>query len=293
MLKLNGSVAVALIFYSSAALAKEPEAPLPGAIPVDGQDEPRALHWRPLPTDEPNEAEHVVSEPKSSRAASDGLLSPFSTPAAISESRATAQTYAGYDTAVSAARARSAVEGRLTSFLALRVEFEHGPGTGSDDRLNLGVRLGILTQRQFGVDFGAALFYQPKDFRDEGNAVAGLTVARHFGRLGLFANTLFGSDAEGDDQSLELRLGSMYSASDWLSVGVDARSRFNFSQDQKRFGARRVDWDTQAAPTAIFCFHQFSLMALVGPSFVKETEPLSNSRTHGGLLAMAGAGGVF
>jgi hypothetical protein len=297
MANRNGLVAVALIFCSATALAREPETALPGAIPERSDDQPKALHWRPLPTDVPSEAEPERSAPKSSQAASDGMLSPFTSPAVIPKFQASAQTYAGYDGAVSTARVRSAAEGRLTSFLALRVEFEHGPATGTDDRLSVGARLGILTQRQYGVDLGAGFFYQPKDFRDEGNLVAGLMIARHFGRLGVFASTLLGSDPEGDDQSMDLRLGTMYSASDWLSVGIDARSRFDFSQDQKRLGARRVDWEMQAAPTAIFCLHQFSLMALVGPSLVRESEalgvPPGASRTHGGLLAMAGAGGAF
>ena len=290
MLRLDGSIAAALIFCSSAALAEE-------APPAVGETElsaPRALHWRPLVSDEDRPP---APEPKANQAASDGFLSPFTSPAVVSTLRGSVQSYAGYDGSVSVARARAAAEGRVTNFLSLRVEFEHGPATGTDDRLSIGARLGVLTQRQFGVDVGTGLFYQPKDFRQEGNIVGGVMVARHFGRLGLFANGLFGMDSEGDDQSLELRLSSLYAANGWLTVGVDARSRMNLSQDQKRRLARSVDWELQAAPTAIVCLGQFSLMALFGPSFLKETAPgvdqSPGSRTQGGLLAMAGAGGAF
>jgi len=289
MLRLDGSIAAALIFCSSAALAEE-------APPAVGETElsaPRALHWRPLVSDEDRPP---APEPKANQAASDGFLSPFTSPAVISTLRGSVQSYAGYDGSVSVARARAAAEGRVTNFLSLRVEFEHGPATGTDDRLSIGARLGVLTQRQFGVDVGTGLFYQPKDFREEGNIVGGLMVARHFGRLGLFANGLFGSDSEGDDQSLELRLGSLYAASSWLTVGVDARSRMNLSEDQKRFRTRSVDFELQAAPTAIVCLGQFSLMALFGPSFIRETAPgevPGGRHTHSGLLAMAGAGGAF
>lgn len=295
MLKLVGSVAVALIFCATAARAREPEVASAAVEPFDDQP-PRVLHLQSLESDLKTEEPPAPPVAKATEAASDGVLSPFTTPAAISSFRASAQTYAGYDGAASSARARAAVEGRLTQFLALRVEFDHGPATGSTDRLSVGARFAILNQRRHGIDFGAGLFYQPKDFRSEGNAVGGLMVARHFGRLGLFANTLFGTDPEGDDQSLELRLGSMYAAQSWLSVGLDARSRFNFSEDEKRSTAQSVDWEMQAAPTAIFCLGQLSLMALIGPSVVRTTppagEPLGGG-THAGLLAMAGAGGAF
>jgi hypothetical protein len=294
MLKLEVSLMLSLMLGSASALA---ETALPAAVPGLDDEQPRMLHLRPLDSELPDQVIYAPPEPKASQAASDGMLSPFTTAAVIPTSRASAQSYVGYDGAVSEARAHAAAEGRLTSFLVMRVEFEHGPATGTEDRLSVGARLGILTQRQYGVDFGAGLFYQPKDFRGEGDVVGALMLARHFDRLGLFANALFGSDPEGDDQLAELRLGSMYAASDWLSLGVDARSRMNFSQDQKRLRARTVDWEMQAAPTAVFCLGQFSLMALVGPSVVTETpaagEVSSGNRTHGGLLAMAGAGGAF
>ncbi|HET7540746.1 MAG TPA: hypothetical protein VFK05_12765 [Polyangiaceae bacterium] len=294
MLKLDASVALSLIFCSTTALAREPEVSSAASERFDEQ--PRTLRLQPLESDlKPKEAP-PPSIGKAQEAASDGVLSPFTTPAAISSFRASAQTYAGYDSAASSARARAAVDGRLTNFLALRVEFDHGPATGSQDRLSVGARFAILKQRQHGIDLGAGLFYQPKDFRAEGNVVGALLVARHFGRLGLFVNALFGSDPEGDDQSLELRLGSMYTAQNWLSVGFDARSRFNFSKDEKRSQAQSVDFEMQAAPSAIFCLGPLSLMALVGPSVVKTTPAAGVAEpggTRAGLLAMAGAGGAF
>jgi hypothetical protein len=296
MSKLDGSVALALVLCSTTALAQKPDsALLEDSAALDQQ--PRTLHLRPLETDRPQQEARPTLRPKASQAASDGLLSPFTSGAAISTSRAFAQSYVGYDGAASETRARVAAEGRLTNFLALRVEFEHGPATGTENRLTVGARFGILTQQKYGVDLGAGIFYQPKDFRDEGNVVAGLLLARHFGHLGLFANTLLGSDPEGDDQSLELRLGSLYAANDWLSVGVDGRSRWNFSEDAKRAQARSIDWEMQAAPTAILCWGSFSLMALLGPSLVQLTPPAGSASpgtyTRAGLLAMGGAGGAF
>jgi hypothetical protein len=297
MLKVEGSVALALLFCSTTALAQDVDSALAAELaPVD--EPPQGLQVQPVEPDQPKpEPSPTPSSSKASQAAREGLLSPFTSPAAISRSRAFAQSYVGYDGAAAETRARVATEGKLTNFLSLRVEFEHGPATGTENRLTLGARFGILTQQQFGVDLGAAVFYQPKDFRDEGNVVGGVLLARRFGRLGLFGNALFGSDPEGDDQSAELRLGSLYAANDWFSVGIDARSRWNFSQDAKRAQARSVDWEMQAAPTAILCWGSFSLMALLGPSLVQMTAPNSaanaGSYTRAGLLAMGGAGGAF
>ena len=297
MMKLEVSVTLALVLCSAAAFAREPEALALGAAAALDADQPRSLHYRPIESEVPDQPTSVSPQPSASQAASDGQLSVFTSAAVISNARVNAQSYVGYDSAISLARARGAAEGRLTPFLALRMEFEHGPATGAADRVSIGARLGILTQRKYGVDLGAGLYYQPKDFRGEGNIVGAMMLARHFENLGVFANALFGSDPEGDDQLLELRLGSLYAVGDWLRVGVDARSRLNFSQDQKRLQANRVDWEMQAAPTAIFCVGQLSLMALAGPSFVRETPAAGVSardgRTHGGLLAMAGAGGAF
>jgi len=298
MLKRNRTVVLALILVSAPALAEEPGLAIHGgAEPELAQLPSRTLHLRPIETAAPDESDADELLSKSARAASDGFLSPFTSPAAIAKLKATASTVVGYDTAAAAPRARATADAKITNFLALRVEFDHGPATGSEDRLSVGARFALLEQRRYGVDLGVGLFYQPKDFRGEGNAVAGLLVARHFDRLGLFANALFGTDGEGDDQSAELRLGTLYRANTWLSVGVDGRSRLNLSQDSKRWNARNIDWELQAAPTAIFCLGQFSVMALFGPSFLKESLPPGElnrgGTTHSGLLAMAGAGSAF
>src|SRR5205814_4205028 len=117
-------------------------------------------------------------------------------------------------------RARGAAEGRLLGFLTARVEYEHGLANGPDDRVSLGLRATFLNQAAHGVDLGALAFYQPRDFRGEGEVVAGLLLARHFDRLTLVLNPLAGSDPEGDDQSVELRLAGLYKASSWLVVGL-------------------------------------------------------------------------
>jgi hypothetical protein len=231
------------------------------------------------------------------RAAASGGLSPFSISPTVPRV-ANAVALSGFDTATNSFRARGAAEGRLLGFLAARVEYEHGPANGPDDRVSLGLRATFLNQAAHGVDLGALVFYQPRDFREEGNIVAGLLVARRFDRLTLVLNPLVGSDPEGDDQSFELRFAGLYKASSWLVVGLDSRGRYNLSIDQKRAGHWGIDWDAQAGATAAFGIGPLLLSALVGPSLLQRTQigldGSTGERTvQGGLLAMAGAGASF
>jgi hypothetical protein len=181
--------------------------------------------------------------------------------------------------------------------LALRVEFEHGPALGPEDRVRVGARLTFLNQDEHGVDGGVALFYDPKDFREEGNVVGALLVGHHFGRLGVFANALFGSDPEGDDRQLELRLGAAYRAMERLHVGLDARARYNASSDEKRVGTNTTDWEMQALPTLSWELGNVALVADVGVSALQTTGPFGQpgERTvvDVGALAMAGAAAAF
>ena len=228
-----------------------------------------------------------------SRATDDGRLLPFTMGAVIPQAHAGVTALAGYDSAARSGRAITAAEARALKFLALRVEYEHGPGTGSDDRVSLGARVAILRQAAHGIDLGAGVFFQPKDFRGEGSFVGAVLLGRNFGRWGLFCNGLVAVDSEGDDFSTELRLSSMYRVNNLLHIGFDARGHYNFSDDEKRFSAQQVNWELQAGPLASMTLGPVALLAIVGPSALHLTEASSEQRTAVGVLAMAGAGAAF
>jgi len=253
--------------------------------------EDRAFPAQSPPAPESPEPDSTVD------AAASGSLSPFSVAASVPR-RAAAIALGGYDGAARSLRARAATEARLWPVLALRLEYEHGPANGPSDRVSLGLRASLLNQAQHGVDLGAMAFYQPRDFRDEGNVVGGLLLARRFERLTLVLNPLVGSDPEGDDRSFELRFAGLYRTRFPLVVGLDSRGRYNFSSDQKRVGNRGVDWDAQAGATVALGIGPMLVTALLGPSLIQRTYqgPGASSAdrdVRGGLLAMAGAGGVF
>jgi hypothetical protein len=230
-------------------------------------------------------------------AVSEGALSAFSVSPSLPHTAA-AVALTGYDSAARGLRARGAADGRLLGFLAARVEYEHGPANGPSDRVSLGLRGAFLNQAQHGIELGAMAFYQPRDFRDEGNVVAGLLVARRFARLTLVLNPLVGSDPEGDDHAFELRFAGLYETYPWLVLGVDSHGRYNLSSDQKRAGKWGIDWEAQGGVTAAVCTGHFLFSALVGPSFLQRTYPgldgaKAERELRSGLLAMAGAGGTF
>lgn len=270
----------------------------PRGVQAEPQPERQPLTWHAAPAASPASKSDSVeqkTEPgdDAARATDDGRLSPFTMGTVVPQAHAGVTALAGYDSAARSARAVSSAEARALKFLAIRVEYEHGPGTGSDDRVTLGARVAILRQAAHGIDLGAGFFFQPKDFRGEGDFVGAILLGRTFGRWGVFCNGLVGLDSEGDDGSAELRLASIYRVSKLLHVGLDARGRYNFSDDEKRFSAQQVNWEIQAGPLASMTLGPVALMAIVGPSALHLTQPNLDERTALGVLAMAGAGAAF
>jgi hypothetical protein len=261
--------------------------PAETATPPAGSAEATPTH-----SDEPERPNERHDD--ASRAMDEGRTLPFTVGAAAPRAHADVTALGGYDSAAKEARAISAAEARLLPFLALRLEYEHGPGTGNaNDRVTFGARATILTQAKYGIDLGAGFFFQPTDFRGEGDFVGAIMAGRNFGRWGVFCNALVGVDSEGDDYSTEVRLSSTYRATKQLHLGFDGRGRFNFSGDEKRFTQQQVDWEVQAGPLASMALGPVGLMAIVGPSALRLAEPNAGAHTALGAVAMGGAAAVF
>jgi hypothetical protein len=226
-----------------------------------------------------------------------GFLLPFTQSPQIYSGYTLVKGMAGYDTALGNFVARTAAEARILPVLALRVDFDHGPGMGPSDRFGAGARLQLLRQATSGIDGAIALAYQPNDFRDEGQIVGSVLLGRSFGRFQLFGNVLFGSDPEGDDRAGETRVSALYRIVRQLHLGLDSRFRFNASEDEKRAGTQATDWEFQIAPAASFGIGPVALLGLAGLSMRQSTSPFGTSqqktRVDAGVVAMAGAGGAF
>jgi len=257
--------------------------------------EPASLDVQPR--DRAESESNKASRTTAAAAAHAGLLLPSVMAPSVFAGSAFATARSGYDGASDSVIARAVAEGSITRFLALRVDFEHGPSMGPENRLRIGGRLRLLDEASNGIDAAAALFYDPNEFREEGNIVGGAILGKRFGRMGLYLNALFGSDPEGDDQVLELRAASLYRVSDDLQIGLDARGRYNLSSDEKRAGTQTRDWELHALPTASYALGPFALVAEAGLSAQRITgpfgEPNEVSETNTGVLAMVGAAGAF
>lgn len=261
----------------------------------------RVLHYRLDAAPEPSDADATEKTSSGSGsaapAATDGQLSPYTLSPITRSGQSWARAVAGYDSAAATFRARSAADSAVTSFFAVRVEFEHGPATGYEDRVAIGGRFQVFNQKKHGFDGGFGAFYRPRDFRGEGNFVGAVMLARHFGRLGLFGSALFGSDAEGDDQDVDGRVSVLYRLADHFEIGWDNHLLYVLFTDQKRFGTITTDWELQLEPTAVVTLGPLALLTEAGFSALQTTgpigDPTSQRLVRTGMIAMAGAGGVF
>jgi hypothetical protein len=298
--QLNHTMVLACLCcaVTHSAWAQSPAA-LKYSDPNDNRDRPRVIHYR-VGTDDPQRDAATRNDTASVTAASaaeSGALSPYVLSARVVDGQSFVRAVGGYDTAAQAYRARSSAESSVTRFLAVRVDFEHGPSTTTMERVSLGARLQLLSQKSHGLDLGLGAFYQPNDFRREGNVVGGLVLGYRIDRVALFGSGLVGSDPEGDDQELDGRLGTLIRVNHVLQLGWDGRFRSVLSVDNKRIGTSGVDWELALLPSALMTFGPVAVIGEVGFSALQQTDSVGQLWQHRyvrtGLLAMAGMGAAF
>jgi len=259
--------------------------------PQDGEESSPTPPSPALPFDRLDSA-RPPSKPSRSVAAEAGLASPYTLSAKVGQSWARA--VGGYDSATQSFRMSSSAEAAVTRYLSLRADFDHGPSTSATDRVSLGMKLQLLSQNAHGLDLGVGLFYQPNDFRREGNVVAALMLDREFDRLILLGSVLLGSDPEGDDQEVDGRLGTLVRVSRLVEVGLDSRFRTAFSSDNKRVGTSSIDWEVALLPSANLRVGPVLLIGEAGVSTLKKTdrigEPDQHRTFHTGIIVMSGLG---
>ena len=124
----------------------------------------------------------------------------------------------------------------------------------------------VLTQEAAGLDLGAGLFYRPEGFTEaEGEIEFALAFARHFGRLGTFANLFYGQDPEAAERDGEMRLAALYAVSSAVHAGFDARLRFDLgSEEGKRRAEGGAEYDLVLGPTANVALGPIAAIAQAG-----------------------------
>ena len=243
------------------------------------------------------DAQGRPTDPAISPAMEAGLLSPYAISARVLPGRSWARAVGGYDSAAQAFRMRSSAETAVLSYLAFRLDFEHGLSTSTADRVSFGLRLQALRQDAHGLDLGLGLFYQPNDFRTEGNIVGAVMVGRRFDRVALLASALLGSDPEGDDQELDGRLSTLVMVLPYLQLGLDSRFRSVLSTDKKGEGTTAVDWELSVLPSATLTLGPIVLIGEAGLSSLQVTElsrqPNERKNLRTGIMVMSGLGFAF
>jgi hypothetical protein len=216
---------------------------------------------------------------------------PEAVSARVSDDRATATVWGGYDGAKRAPLFSATAEARIVGRLVIVA----GAGYTADMpsaptfRPQVGLRAQLLDQERHGVDGGVSVMYRQDLFSNEEGFLQGaIALERRQGPVRLVGNVLYGQDGEGDDHDGEVRLAALYAARPGLLVGVDGKYRHDlFSSDPNRVARSRPEYEMTAGPAASYTRGRWAVMAETGFSAIRTTT------TQTGVIALAGLGSSF
>ncbi len=222
------------------------------------------------------------------RSAQAGMFLPYTMAARTDSQRAFVLALGGYDQARRSAQLESTADATLFGPLAARAGVLYGQ-SGHRMRPSAGLRVQALSQNAHYLDLSLGAFYRPEGFTEaEGEVEAVLAFGRSFGRLGTFANLVYGQDPEGNERDGEVRVAALYTLGARVQSGLDLRLRFDLGSAQ---GARRVpgeaDYDFVAGPVLSYALGPMALLAQLGLSAVGQSHPRL------GPVALAGLGGAL
>lgn len=212
--------------------------------------------------------------------------------ARVTDDRASATTWAGYDGAKQSPLVNVELEARIVGRLALVVGVGYAADLPSKSARQLrpvvGARAQLLDQSRAGVDGAVALMYRKDVFTKEGGFVqAAIALERRQGRARLLANLVYGQDGEADDLQGEGRLAALVETARGLRIGVDGRYRHLWSSDPNRATYDRPTWEVLAGPTASYTRGSWAVMTETGLSTIR------TNVTQSGLVALAGVASSF
>jgi hypothetical protein len=223
-----------------------------------------------------------------------GQLLPDTVGANVSGGRATVVASTGYDSARGSATFGATADLRVWGPVAVRVGATYLPSPVASSNAarmqpNFGVRVQLLDQRRHGIDGAVGLTLRKDRYtQDDGEMQLTLMASRRSGRMGYFVNAAYGTDDEGDDRDGTVSLGALYSAGEYLQLGLDSRLRFDlFSTDRRRDQRGETSYDLVVGPTAAVPLGTMALIAQVGYAAVKARAFSS------GVVALAGVGTSF
>ena len=200
------------------------------------------------------------------------------------------RTFGGYDSARRSGQFEAIADLTIIGPLAARVGVLYANRPNSF-RPTAGLRVAILNQERQEIDLGAGVYYKPEGFTEpEGEIEVVVALGRRFGRLGTFANLVYGQDPEGKERDGEVRLGALYSLATRLQAGLDARLRFELGEEESKaeeLAKGRAEFDLVFGPTASYAIGPVAVLGQVGMS-IFGSEP-----ARFGAVVLLGAAGVL
>jgi hypothetical protein len=235
--------------------------------------------------------EHVGPARDASAGVRDGTFLPQTFAARIGDQRVMAMAMAGYDTTRGqGALFQTVVEGAIFNRVAIRAGVEYTPAA---DKFSptVGLRVGILRQERFGVDFGLGAFYKNTGFTEEkGEFEFVAMLSRRWNRVALYGNVIFGQGLDPAERDGEVRIGVLAQVHKRVNVGIDTRARFDLGEETaaRMASGLEANFDLLAGPVAAVTVGHFVFQAQAGGRVVVIAE-----QPRGGFAAMGGAGAMF
>jgi hypothetical protein len=247
-----------------------------------------AMLARVAPVAAQNDAAAPPDKPPTDRSANAGMFLPYTIAPRTDSQHAFAAVLGGYDTPRKKGQLEGTADVTLIGPLAARVGVLYGQ---SSNRLrpSVGLRVQALSQVDQGVDMTFGAFYRPEGFTEaEGEVEVVTALARSFGRLGMFANLVYGQDPEGAERDGEVRVAGLYSFTQRFLGGLDTRLRFDLgSNEGKRRVTGEAEFDLVAGPTVMYVLGDVALIAQAGMSGV------GYAQSRWGVVTLAGLGGAL
>jgi hypothetical protein len=232
-----------------------------------------------------DKTEHASKE-RTAGSAEAGMFLAYTMAPRTDSQRALALALGGYDLARKSSQLEGTADVTLVGPLAARVGVLYGQNRNAL-RPSAGLRVQALSQANYGIDMSIGAFYRPEGFTEAGGEVEMVTaLGRRFGRLGLFANVVYGQDPEAAERDGELRLAGLYALSARVQTGLDMRVRVDLgSQPGKRRAAGEAEYDFVAGPALCYSLGAVALIAQAGVSAVGQPS------MRVGPVALAGLAG--
>jgi hypothetical protein len=228
-----------------------------------------------------------AARPPSSAAASSaaGTFLPWTLSAHSGPQRGFLTLGGGYDSARGAGLATASAEVQMWGPLSLRLGGFYSEAARTL-RPDVGVKLGVLSQRAHGLDGAVSLAYRAEGFNLKPALEALAAVGRQIGRTTLVANLAYGQGLEEGERYGDARVAALHRIGRAVYAGLDARARADLELELPE-PAGEPELELQAGPVLTVPIGHVAVTAYGGLSVVKLREGEQNLVGAAGGLNVA------